>query len=99
MVAVAAGRTQANLTAGVAFLGVVESTMSVDDPSLGQLAQPVEWLALVELGLVQRSHRLDAHFLQHIFDFELSPQSRAQLPLDKRQQRPPYQAQILSQCG
>ena len=57
---VAAGATQRNLAAGVALLGPKKPPMGVDDPMLGDLAQPAEHLAVGQIGFGQRTHRLDA---------------------------------------
>ena len=49
-----------------------EPAMGVDDPPLGELAEPAKRVAMVKVGLGQRMHRLDAGLLEDVVDFDFA---------------------------
>ena len=75
MLRIAAGVAERNLASRVPFLSAVEAPMGVDDPSLGNLAEPGKRIAVLEIRLGQRPDRFDADFLENVLDFELAPQA------------------------
>ncbi len=69
------------------FSGVKETAMSVDNPPLGNLAQPAKRIAMVEAGLAQSPHGFHAHLLQQVVDFDLAAERGAKAALDESRQR------------
>src|SRR5262249_14124545 len=74
--------TQRHLTASVALLRSKMPPMQIDDPPLGNLAEPRKRIAVADLGRRQGPHRFGACLLKNIIGLDLSPQGRAKLALN-----------------
>ena len=58
--------TEPDFLARVAFLGPKKTAMRIDNPPLGDLAQPGERLAVPQLDVGQRPHGVDREFLKDV---------------------------------
>src|SRR5437773_2170928 len=58
-------------------------TVQVDDPPLGDLAQPRKRIAVADLGRGQGPDRFGTCLLKNIVRLDLPAQSRAELPLNE----------------
>ena len=79
---------QAHFTIGVSLLAAEKFAVSIDDPPLGDLAEPAERVALRQIDLGDRTDCFGVDILNEIVGLDFPPQCAPQPPLDISGQRP-----------
>ena len=83
---VVAGGVQPHLAAGCSLLRAEKFAVNVDQPVLGDLAQPTERVAIGVGQLSRAAEGFQRHLLQDIIGFDLLAQRRPEVLADIRQQ-------------
>ena len=73
--------------------------VQIDSLPLCNLTEPAEGIAVRQIGLRNRPHRLRAHLLKHVLRLDLPPELRPKLPLDVGGQWSAAELDELSQGG